>query len=821
MSTLFDMGPDNNPLTDAAVSPPSSAEDRIEATVGALTARDNWYFLERSRRMEYDKVISAIRETTGEDLKNPDGLDIGDLRPDQTEFKNAGGQRSVIRANRMAELVRAANAARELNPNIPKPDEIEAYLKAEGDRERMKAAGLVDTGAGVPNFMAEMVVGTVVDPLQMLSLFVPMTRVASGGAAILSREGLMNVGREALLQGSITGATAGASQILDRAARNSGGQYVPGTRYLGQEMPTPEEQGINWAEIATAVAGGATFGAAFRIVQLKLLQRGKKLDQIGTPEQRLSAAADEAVELYGNNPNGLPLAVDEAAKSKVIVDLANGKSPETSGVEGSHVAPTSELAASLTQEERLVTRAQEIGAALSREKDPLKAAELRREAMEINRVLREAEPENVQATTGAVGAAGDAAPTIPTASTAPSPPPSSPRPVHTEKPQARTPSPSRRAVAERIAAMPDEKIETITLEANPKLKEQVDAARARFKEAELENARLARGSDIEPEKPLTKAQRIAEAKAAKEAAAKAADAGEVPKVETRPLTIRDVASEAQKDRLDELTFMMEASVPTSAEYKSAKKELQTLRQELFKEIEKQRPKAEAPLAPKQEDSPQAVPDEPNEIKQAKSRLAKMEATLADRVAIGDKTPATKRALESAESAVDRLRTELLQLQEFWTKKNPAYASEMKLTKAKDDLARAEAHLKREMAATRNSLIEQATLKTEGITPAEAAVKADAAIARKEQSDLNEVVQSKPTASEIPAPIEQPKPRTEGEIKVAEDENWKSLQEQIELGAIDPNLTVADGISLKDMIELADIKEKEALAIVACTAGSAI
>jgi len=280
---------------------PRSLGERVEATAGEIFAPNRYFLIAGERQDRWQKAIDALHEATGEQFPNPyasvtakEALDP-QFSPDRVI---AARKQRIIDAHRAV--------TRDVGADLPNPELIDQQIQDESRSARQLAARYEGTGNGVLNWVAAMGMSSV-EPVNVLALAVPVTRLPTAAEVLAGQTVLRNVSREALFQGAANAAFAGVTEALD----------------------APYGEGKGWEEIATSVGAAGVFGAALggglRAVHLRLMERPDAL--LKAPlEVRDAARVVEAQALYsGQNRLGIDPMLHERYQGRAMDAVLRGQ----------------------------------------------------------------------------------------------------------------------------------------------------------------------------------------------------------------------------------------------------------------------------------------------------------------------------------------------------------------------------------------------------------------------------------------------------------------------------------------------------------------
>ncbi len=283
---------------------PRTLGERVEATAAEVFAPDRYFTLNGARRDMWQRAVDELHGATGEILPNP----YGAVTPE--EMMRLGNQ-PAIETERRNRIIEKARAARETNPDLFDPENIDRYIGEEANRRREKAHAYEGTGNGVLNFLASAALETAT-PHGIVGLVVPVTRLPGAAASAIGRTFLGNVAREAAFQGGANAALQAGAEGLDYLSRS--------------ETGTAQTAG----EIATSVAGAALIGGAIgggvRALHLKWLGLPEKVRADAPLEVRDAFRVIEAESLYsGQNRLGVDPLLHERYQGNAMDAVMRGR----------------------------------------------------------------------------------------------------------------------------------------------------------------------------------------------------------------------------------------------------------------------------------------------------------------------------------------------------------------------------------------------------------------------------------------------------------------------------------------------------------------
>jgi len=283
---------------------PRTLGERVEATAAEVFAPDRYFTLNVARRDMWQRAVDELHGATGEALPNP----YGAVTPE--EMMRLGNQPAIETERRNA-IIEKARAARETNPDLFDPENIDRYIGEEANRRREKAHAYEGTGNGVLNFLASAVLETAT-PHGVVGLVVPVTRLPGAAASAIGRTFLGNVLREAAFQGGANAALQAGAEGLDYLSRS--------------ETGTAQTAG----EIAASVAGAALIGGAIgggvRALHLKWLGLPEKVRADAPLEVRDAFRVIEAESLYsGQNRLGVDPLLHERYQGNAMDAVMRGR----------------------------------------------------------------------------------------------------------------------------------------------------------------------------------------------------------------------------------------------------------------------------------------------------------------------------------------------------------------------------------------------------------------------------------------------------------------------------------------------------------------
>lgn len=284
---------------------PRSLGERIEATAAETFSPDRYFNIAGARREAWQRSVDELHSTTGETFANPYG-------PVTSEEMMRLGNQPAITTERSRKIIEAARIAKaQGNEDLFDPENIDRYIGEEATRRREKAASYEGTGNGILNFIAGAGMATV-EPLNVLTLGVPVSRLPTAAANAIGRSFLGNVGREAALQAGVNVAAQGATELLDYTSRSE----------------TGTEQTLG--EIATNLAGAAVFGGLIgggaRALHLKWLGLPEEVRAKAPLEVKDAFRVIEADSIYsGQNRLGVDPMLHERYQGRAMDAVMRGK----------------------------------------------------------------------------------------------------------------------------------------------------------------------------------------------------------------------------------------------------------------------------------------------------------------------------------------------------------------------------------------------------------------------------------------------------------------------------------------------------------------
>lgn len=345
---------------------PRTLGERVEATAAETFAPDRYFTITGARREMWQRSIDELHAATGEALPNP-------FNPVTPEEMARLGNQPAIEAERRNAIIEKARAARETNPDLFDPENIDRYIGEEANRRRQAAGQMQGTGNGVLNFLASAVLETAT-PHGLVGLAIP-ARLPMAASTAAARTFLGNVGREAAFQ-------AGANATLQAGAE--------GLDYLSRSE-TGSAQTLG--EAATNVAGafliGGAIGGGVRALHLKWLGLPEKVRADAPLEVRDAFRVIEADVLYsGQNRLGVDPLLHERYQGNAMDAVMRGRPVELADLTRTADTPLTALGTILRQAPDQI-RVEGLGNTLDRVRalpDP-----------EIEALLREVRPDAFKA----------------------------------------------------------------------------------------------------------------------------------------------------------------------------------------------------------------------------------------------------------------------------------------------------------------------------------------------------------------------------------------------------------------------------------------
>jgi len=286
---------------------PRTVGERVEATFGETFAPDRYFTINRTRREMWQRAVDELHGATGEALPNP----YGAVTP--AEMMRLGNQPAIETERRNA-IIEKARAARETNPDLFDPENIDRYIGEEANRRRGRAASYEGTGNGIVNFLAAAGLETFT-PHGVAGLVLPATRLPGAAASAVGRTFLGNVGREAVFQAGANAALQAGAEGLDYLSRS--------------ETGTAQSLGEVVTNIAGAAVIGGAIGGGVRALHLKWLGLPEKIRADAPIEVRDAFRVIEAETLYsGQNRLGVDPLLHERYQGNAMDAVMRGRPVE-------------------------------------------------------------------------------------------------------------------------------------------------------------------------------------------------------------------------------------------------------------------------------------------------------------------------------------------------------------------------------------------------------------------------------------------------------------------------------------------------------------
>lgn len=300
---------------------PRTVGERVKATAGEIFAPDRYFMKYGALNDQWQRAVDELHTQTGERHVNPYAPATGQERVD------LGSDAAIVKA-RSDRIIQASRAARETNPDLFDPENIDRYIAEEGNRRRFKAESYEGTGNGFVNFLASVGMSTA-EPFNLLTLGVPASRLPTAAASVIGSTFLRSVGKEALLQ---AGVNAGAQVLTDIVDQRAG---------LG--------------EIAGNAAIAATFGAALgggaRALHLKWLGLPEKVRADAPLEVKDAFKAIEVDAIYsGRNRLGLDPILHERMQERANDAILRGRPVDMGELSRNADSPLTALGTILRQQ---------------------------------------------------------------------------------------------------------------------------------------------------------------------------------------------------------------------------------------------------------------------------------------------------------------------------------------------------------------------------------------------------------------------------------------------------------------------------------------
>ena len=303
---ILDLSADAADLSarDSVKALPRTLGERVEASAGEIFSPDRYFNIAGARQDGWQRAVDELHATTGEKLRNPYGFWRD---PDEVALPDyevvSRRQQKVIEASRLAR----ANGAEDLFD----PENIDRYIAEEATRRRERSASFVGTGNGIGNFAASVGMSAV-EPINVLALAVPVTRLPSIAAVRTGETFMRNVARETLFQAGANVATQALTEALDYRTR------AP----LGTEQTAGEIAG----NLAGAAVFGGVLGGGVRALHLKWLGLPDKLRSDASLEVRDAFRVVEAEAIYsGQNRLGVDPLLHERYQGRAMDAILRGR----------------------------------------------------------------------------------------------------------------------------------------------------------------------------------------------------------------------------------------------------------------------------------------------------------------------------------------------------------------------------------------------------------------------------------------------------------------------------------------------------------------
>lgn len=283
---------------------PRTLGERIEATAAETFAPDRYFTITAARRDMWQRAIDELHGAIGESFANPYGAVTSE------EMSRLGNQPAIIeeRRNKIIEASRLARARG--FDDLFDPENIDRYIGEEANRRRERAASYAGTGYGFLNFLAGAAMATV-EPINVLTLAVPASRLPTTAASAIGRTFLGNVSREAALQAGVNVGAQALTEAFDFTSR----------RETGTEQTVGEIAG----NLAGAAVIGGLIGGGVRALHLKWLGLPESVREAAPLEVKDAFRVLEAESLYsGQNRLGVDPLLHERYQARAMDAVIRG-----------------------------------------------------------------------------------------------------------------------------------------------------------------------------------------------------------------------------------------------------------------------------------------------------------------------------------------------------------------------------------------------------------------------------------------------------------------------------------------------------------------
>lgn len=346
---------------------PRTLGERVEASAGEIFSPDRYFNIAGARTEAWQRSIDELHATTGQKYLNPYASVTTE------EAMSPDFQPGQIVQQRQSRIIEAARMARaQGNDDLFDPENIDRYIAEEATRRRERAASFVGTGNGIGNFVASVGMSAV-EPINVLALAVPVTRLPSIAAVRTGETFMRNVGKEFLFQAGANVATQALTEALDYRTR------AP----LGTEQTVGEVAG----NVAAAGLFGGVLGGGVRALHLKWLGLPERLRLEAPLEVRDAFRVVEAEAIYsGQNRLGVDPLLHERYQGRAMDAVLRGRPVDLADLSRTADTPLTALGTILRSEPAAI-RADISG--LGNAVDRVRALP----DTEIEAVLREARPD--------------------------------------------------------------------------------------------------------------------------------------------------------------------------------------------------------------------------------------------------------------------------------------------------------------------------------------------------------------------------------------------------------------------------------------------
>lgn len=285
---------------------PRTLGERVEASAAEIFSPDRYFNIAGARTEAWQRAADELFDATGQKFLNPYAA-VTTQEAMDPNFQP--GQIVQQRQNKIIEAARMARA--QGNEALFDPENIDRYIAEEATRRRERAASFVGTGNGIGNFVASVAMSSV-EPVNVIALAVPVTRLPSIAAVRTGETFFRNMARETLFQAGANVATQALTEALDYRSR------AP----LGTEQTIGEVAG----NVAAAGVFGGVLGGGVRALHLKWLGLPEKLRLEAPLEVRDAFRVIEAESIYsGQNRLGVDPLLHERYQGRVMDAILRGR----------------------------------------------------------------------------------------------------------------------------------------------------------------------------------------------------------------------------------------------------------------------------------------------------------------------------------------------------------------------------------------------------------------------------------------------------------------------------------------------------------------